>query len=566
MINKKYIKTTLHYKVYMMHTFYSKTRDYKEWTIEPSLSSNFDPILNKLFSNDVFTYENNVLQIVSSPVRNYNYHTGVLILQGNMQYGKAKKGKLYYKCIPNDKSLPIFLIPYDLRIGFTKDHVNKYVLFSFNNWDDKHPIGTLSETFGNVDNFSSFCSYQLWCNKLVYSIAKFNRQAKLYFKQYNEKEFIDKLLENKNYDFKNKLDDHIFSIDPQGSKDIDDAISISQIDDNLYKITIYIANVAATLCALDMWESISDRVSTIYLPENKKTMLPEILSDDYCSLLENKTRPAFAMEVIFDNNSNTIKDHIFYNAIIKVNKNYSYNEKTLLDKKEYIMLENVSKILDNNIIDSHDVISYWMITMNKYAAITLHKHNSGVFRIVSKQKTDYDGEMRQTLQLWNNYSGSYQLYSKNRDYNHETLNVDCYVHVTSPIRRLVDVINQLYFFDVIFNISLTEDAYKFIQKFENNIGQLNIDMKSIRKVQSECDLLYLCKNNDNILKKDYDGIIFSKKYENNNYIYSVYIKELNKISIFKSNELYDENIIKQFRLFLFDKENNGHRKIRISPL
>ena len=143
--------------MYIMHTFYSKTRDYKDWTTEPSLSSDFDPILNKLFSNDVFTYENNVLQIVSSPVRDYNYHTGVLILQGNMQYGRAKKGKLYYKCIPNDRSLPIFLIPYDLHIGFTKDHINKYVLFSFNNWEDKHPIGILTETFGNVDNFSSFC-------------------------------------------------------------------------------------------------------------------------------------------------------------------------------------------------------------------------------------------------------------------------------------------------------------------------------------------------------------------------------------------------------------------------
>ena len=107
------------------HTFQSTSRDYISWSIDPPLESMIDPIQNKLFSNDVFQYENNKIKILKSHVRNYEYHCGVLILHGNKSYGKTKKNKLYYKCIPNDRNLPIFLIPYELRIGFTKDHVNK---------------------------------------------------------------------------------------------------------------------------------------------------------------------------------------------------------------------------------------------------------------------------------------------------------------------------------------------------------------------------------------------------------------------------------------------------------
>ena len=119
---------------------------------------------------------NNII-IKESDFRENQFHCGVLILQGNKTFGKAKKGKMFYKCIPYEKELPIFLIPYELRIGFNKNHINKYVMFSFDHWEDKHPIGILKETFGNVDNFSSFCSYQLWCKNLVYSNAQFQRQG-----------------------------------------------------------------------------------------------------------------------------------------------------------------------------------------------------------------------------------------------------------------------------------------------------------------------------------------------------------------------------------------------------
>jgi len=91
-----------------------------------------------------------------------------------------------------------------------------------------------------------------------------------------------------------------------------------------------------------------------------------------------------------------------------------------------------------------------------------------------------------------------------------------------------------------------------------------MDVKSIRRVQSECDLLYACKNNEKVLSSQYDGFVFNKKYENNQFTYSVFLKSLNKISFFRSNDEIEEHETCKFKLFLFDRENSGHRKIRLA--
>ena len=95
-------------------------------------------------------------------------------------------------------------------------------------------------------------------------------------------------------------DEYVFTIDPDGSVDLDDGFSIRQNDDTTV-ITIHIANVYTCLDYLGLWEHMTPRVSTIYLPDDRKTMLPTALSDRICSLLEKTKRITFAMEVVVDN-------------------------------------------------------------------------------------------------------------------------------------------------------------------------------------------------------------------------------------------------------------------------
>ena len=79
-----------------------------------------DPISNKLFNQDIFKLldDGNII-LQHSSVRSMPVIPGVLVLNNNKTYGK--KGKRFlYKCIPDDRRLPEFLVPYTIKSKFNK--------------------------------------------------------------------------------------------------------------------------------------------------------------------------------------------------------------------------------------------------------------------------------------------------------------------------------------------------------------------------------------------------------------------------------------------------------------
>ena len=67
----------------------------------------------------------------------------------------------------------------------------------------------------------------------------------------------------------------IISIDPPNCTDIDDALSLEEIDTG-YKIGIHIANVSAFTEKFDLFEKIVNRCTTVYGPHKKINMIPNI--------------------------------------------------------------------------------------------------------------------------------------------------------------------------------------------------------------------------------------------------------------------------------------------------
>ena len=106
--------------------------------------------------------------------------------------------------------------------------------------------------------------------------------------------------------------------------DFDDGFSIVDRENGIQQLSIYISNVTILMDVLNLWGSFSRRISTIYLPDKKRPMLPTILSDCLCSLQENVTRVAFVMDVFIQNND--IIDIQYSNSLIRVRKNYRYEE------------------------------------------------------------------------------------------------------------------------------------------------------------------------------------------------------------------------------------------------
>ena len=326
-----------------------------------------------MFTQDIFDIINGKVIVHHSTVKNSSSIPAVLVLEGNKMFGRYKD-KFLYKCVPDDKRLPIFLVPYKIKPGINKKVINKYVTFEFRNWDSKHPMGVITQTIGDVNILPNFYEYQLYCKSLYASIQDFTKKTMRKLKTKSENEFIDEII--RDYKLVDRRNDKVYSIDPNLSKDFDDAFSFKYIDDNICSLSIFISNVAIWLDALDLWSSFSNRIATIYLPDRKRPMLPTVLSDALCSLQEERTRFAFTLQIDFDIENMKIIKYNFENSAIRVTKNLRYDTEEQETNLMYLKLKSfifkLNKIKEfrymESIDTSHEVIAYLMILMNYISA------------------------------------------------------------------------------------------------------------------------------------------------------------------------------------------------------
>jgi hypothetical protein len=572
-------------------------RNYTSWEVFDNINFNkikidINPTSCKLFSNDVFTINENKVNILHSSIRSSGDIPGVLIISGNKTYGREnnsnkgkKNGKLFYKCIPDDMRLPAFVIPYEIKsLGFSKIQKNLYVTFTFNEWNDKHPCGKLSKVIGSVDELDNFYEYQLYCKSLNASIQKFQKDTAKSLEKHSHEVFIESI-KQKYPNIEDRTDQQIWNIitiDPPKSQDFDDAFSIIDMGGNVQKLSIYISNVTIWMDILNLWDSFSRRISTIYLPDKKRPMLPTILSDCLCSLQENVTRIAFVMDIFIDTQTNNILEIKYSNCFIKVHKNYCYEEDNLHKNETYTDILKTTRLLSkkfkyiNNVKNSHDVVCYLMIFMNFYCANELMKYKCGIFRstIMNKEviinNETLPEDVVNFIKIWNSSSGQYingSEITSETNIRHDLLNMDAYIHITSPIRRLVDLLNMIKLQQMLGIIPLSNHVDSFYNKWINDLDYINVTMRSIRKVQCDCTLLDLCCNSPNIMEKIYDGYIFDKIPRNDGlYQYIAFLPELklsSRITLRENLENYEK---KQFNLFLFNDEEKFKRKIRLQIL
>ena len=369
-------------------------RDYSEYTYTPSLEGLNNPHEYHLFNEDVFTYNDGNVIIKNSTIRNNKNIPGILLLEGNKTFGRNKK-KLFYKCKPHDSKLPFFLIPYEMPMGFNKNFKNKYITFYFASWEERHPYGIISQNIGDVYNLPSFYEYQLYCKHLHDSISQSISHTKKLLKNNTVQYYENIILNSPNeYGSYNKYDnEYIFSIDPEGCLDKDDAISIKKNNNDIV-INVYIANVWVWLNVLELWDLIGSRISTIYFPDFKRPMLPTTVGETLCSLEKNTNKFVFVMEFHFSIVNGTILENTEKNTLkqgfVKISENYSYEEKRLLKNKSYKELIKLTKQLDNIVNDSHDVVEYWMLKMNERLAFLMRKKNIGIYRVVKSHNKNVE--------------------------------------------------------------------------------------------------------------------------------------------------------------------------------
>ena len=94
----------------------------------------------------------------------------------NKTYGKCGT-RFLYLCKPDDNKLPHFLIPHFIHTTFDKLYKDLYITFEFKHWNDKFPIGTITQNIGAVDELYNFYEYTLYCKTLHVSIHAFTKDV-----------------------------------------------------------------------------------------------------------------------------------------------------------------------------------------------------------------------------------------------------------------------------------------------------------------------------------------------------------------------------------------------------
>jgi ribonuclease R len=117
-----------------------------------------------------------------------------------------------------------------------------------------------------------------------------------------------------------------FTIDPADAKDFDDALSIEFLENSHKRIGVHIADVTHYLkpdTALDAEAYM--RSTSVYLVGQVCPMLPEVLSNNLCSLVPGQDRLTFSAMMTLDDKDKLIKVW-FGKTVIHSNKRFSYEE------------------------------------------------------------------------------------------------------------------------------------------------------------------------------------------------------------------------------------------------
>ncbi|XP_063416719.1 3'-5' exoribonuclease HELZ2-like [Mytilus trossulus] len=140
-------------------------------------------------------------------------------------------------------------------------------------------------------------------------------------------------------DYRDRTSDlRVFTIDPPGSKDLDDALSITLQEDGSYEVGVHITDVSTIVKKNDPVDrEAQTRCVTFYPGKGFRpfAMLPEPLSESICSLLPNQKKPVISVYFKFDQKGNVSKSTpTIQKSIIKSCKQFTYQEvQNILDDK-----------------------------------------------------------------------------------------------------------------------------------------------------------------------------------------------------------------------------------------
>ena len=117
-----------------------------------------------------------------------------------------------------------------------------------------------------------------------------------------------------------------FTIDPADAKDFDDALSFRTLESGNFEVGVHIADVTHYVRPGDILDKEAyERGTSVYLVDRTVPMLPEVLSNNLCSLREGEEKLTFSAVFELNAKAKVIK-RWFGRTVIKSNKRFSYEQ------------------------------------------------------------------------------------------------------------------------------------------------------------------------------------------------------------------------------------------------
>ncbi|WP_417428080.1 ribonuclease R [Halpernia sp.] len=243
-------------------------------------------------------------------------------------------------------------------IFISKNHFNgakdgEKVVVKMLNWEpgNKNPSGEIIQVLGTPGNHETEIHSILAEYGLPYEFPEeVEREAQNIDKSIGGKEL------EKRRDMRNIC---TFTIDPKDAKDFDDALSIQKLENGNWEIGVHIADVSHYVqpgTILD--DEAYKRATSVYLVDRVVPMLPEVLSNEVCSLRPNEEKYTFSAVFELNDKAEVIKEW-FGRTITYSDRRFSYEDaQERIEKKEgdlteeILTLDRLAKILRKERIEN----------------------------------------------------------------------------------------------------------------------------------------------------------------------------------------------------------------------
>ncbi|MFD2587417.1 ribonuclease R [Croceitalea marina] len=163
-----------------------------------------------------------------------------------------------------------------------------------------------------------------------------------------------------------------FTIDPKDAKDFDDALSFSKLENGNFEIGVHIADVSHYVQPDTILEEEAyNRATSVYLVDRVVPMLPEILSNNACSLRPNEEKYTFSAIFELDDKA-VLKNQWFGRTVINSNERFAYEEAQHIIETSANRIPDEISIRETGYIVGEDVVEAVLI-FDKLAKIMRSK-------------------------------------------------------------------------------------------------------------------------------------------------------------------------------------------------